>query len=95
MAPQWPRWPRVMSSDAPGVAPAAGILSIRVTDANAQSDVFTLSQAIVAAVDAGAQIINISLGGYDPSDVLTAPSTMRAAMAWSSWLRPAMTRRRN
>jgi hypothetical protein len=60
-----------MSSDAPGVAPAVGILSIRVTDANAQSDIFTVSQAIVAAVDAGAQLINISLGGYDPSDVLT------------------------
>ena len=60
-----------ISSDAPGVAPAVGILSIRVTDANAQSDIFTVSQAIVAAVDAGAQIINISLGGYDPSDVLT------------------------
>jgi hypothetical protein len=61
-----------MSSDAPGVAPAVGILSIRVTDANAQSDIFTVSQAIVAAVDAGARIINISLGGYDPSDVLTS-----------------------
>jgi hypothetical protein len=60
-----------MLSDAPGVAPAVGILSIRVTDANAQSDIFTVSQAIVAAVDAGGQIVNISLGGYDPSDVLT------------------------
>ena len=58
------------AADAPGVAPAANILSVRVTDANAQSDVFTLSQAIVAAIDAGVQIINISLGGYDPSSVL-------------------------
>jgi hypothetical protein len=58
------------AADAPGVAPAATILSVRVTDANAQSDVFTLSEAIVAAVDAGVQIINISLGGYDPSSVL-------------------------
>jgi hypothetical protein len=60
-----------ISPDAPGVAPAAGILSIRITDANAQSDVFTLSQAIVAAVDAGAQILNISLGGYDGGNLLT------------------------
>jgi hypothetical protein len=60
-----------MSPDAPGVAPAAGILSIRITDANAQSDVFTLSNAIVAAVDAGAQIINISLGGYETNGLLT------------------------
>lgn len=56
---------------APGVAPAADILSIRVTDANAQSDVFTVAQGILAAVDAGAQIINVSLGGYDTSSVLT------------------------
>ena len=59
------------AADAPGVAPAANILSIRVTDANAQSDAFTLSQAIVAAVDAGVPIINISLGGYEPSRVLS------------------------
>ena len=59
-----------MSADAPGVAPAAGILSIRITDANAQSDVFTLSTAIIAAVDAGAQIVNISLGGYDTNALL-------------------------
>jgi hypothetical protein len=59
-----------MSPDAPGVAPAASILSIRVTDANAQSDVFTLSGAIIAAVDAGVQIINISLGGYETDTLL-------------------------
>jgi hypothetical protein len=57
--------------DAPGVAPAADILSIRVTDASAQSDVFTIAQAILAAADAGAQIINISLGGYETSTTLT------------------------
>jgi hypothetical protein len=58
------------SADAPGVAPAANILSIRITDANAQSDVFTLSEAIVAAVDAGAQIVNVSLGGYETNNLL-------------------------
>jgi hypothetical protein len=57
--------------DAPGVAPAADILSIRVTDANTQSDVFTVAQAILTAVDAGAQIINISLGAYETSGLLT------------------------
>jgi hypothetical protein len=57
--------------DAPGVAPAADVLSIRVTDASAQSDVFTIAQAILAATDAGAQIINISLGGYETSPALT------------------------
>jgi hypothetical protein len=58
------------SPDAPGVSPAANILSIKVTDANTQSDVFTLSQAILAAVDSGVQIINISLGGYDTDSLL-------------------------
>jgi hypothetical protein len=57
--------------DAPGVAPSAGILSIKVTAADGTSDIFTVSQAIVAAVDSGAQIINISMGGYQTSNVLT------------------------
>ena len=57
--------------DAPGVAPAANLLSIRITDASGQSDIFTVAQAIVAAVDAGAPIINISFGGYATSGVLT------------------------
>jgi hypothetical protein len=58
--------------DAPGVAPSASVLSIRVTDASGVSDLFTISQAIVAAVDAGAKIINISLGGYSTGAVLEA-----------------------
>jgi hypothetical protein len=57
--------------DAPGVAPSAGILSIKVTAADGTSDIFTVSQAIVAAVDSGAQIINISMGGYQTSNILT------------------------
>lgn len=59
-----------VAPDAPGVAPSAGILSIRVTDTAGTSDIFTVSQAILAAVDAGAQIINISMGGYSTSDTL-------------------------
>ena len=58
------------AADAPGVAPSAGILSLRVTDASGTSDLFTLAQAIVTAVDAGAQILNISMGGYDTNAVL-------------------------
>ena len=38
--------------DAPGVAPSANLLSIRVTDSSGTSDIFTISHAIVAAVDA-------------------------------------------
>lgn len=58
--------------DAPGVSPSANILSVRVTDANGSSDIFTVSRAILAAVDAGAQIINISLGGYATTTTLDA-----------------------
>ncbi len=60
------------AADAPGVAPAANLLSIRVTDTSGTSDLFTISQAIVAAVDAGARIVNISLGGYSTGAVLDA-----------------------
>ncbi len=57
---------------AQGIAGAANILSIRVTDDSGLSDIFTLSQGILAATDAGAQVINISLGGYDTNSVLAA-----------------------
>lgn len=58
------------SADAPGVAPAADILSIRVLNTDDKSDVFTVVQGIVAAVDSGARIINLSLGGYSTSEAL-------------------------
>jgi hypothetical protein len=73
--------------DAPGVAPAADLLSIRVTDASGQSDIFTVAQAIVAAVDAGAEIINISLGGYETNSSLTnaiAYASQRGAIVVAS-----------
>jgi hypothetical protein len=60
------------SADAPGVAPAASLLSIRVTDTGGTSDVFAVAQGIVAAVDSGAKVINISLGGYATSAALDA-----------------------
>jgi hypothetical protein len=66
------------ASDAPGVAPAASLLSIRVTDANSTSDTFTIAHAIVAAVDAGAKVINVSLGGYSTSATLDAAITYAA-----------------
>ena len=61
-----------LSPDAPGVAPSASLLSVRVTDATGASDLFTVAQAIVAAVDAGAKILNLSLGGYGTGPALTA-----------------------
>jgi len=59
------------SPGAMGVAPGANLLSIRVTNSEGTSDIFTLAQGIQAAVDAGAQIINISLGSYNDSAVLS------------------------
>jgi hypothetical protein len=60
-----------LAPDAAGVAPGASLLSIRVTDATGTSDIFTLAQAIVAAVDAGAKIVNVSLGGYGTNSTLS------------------------
>ncbi len=64
-----------LAPDAPGVAPAASLLSIRVTDANGTSDIFTVAQGIIAAADAGAKIVNISLGGYATNAALDAAIT--------------------
>ena len=58
-------------ADALGIAPDANLLSIRATDDTGTSDMFTIASAIIAAVDNGAQIINISLGGYGGSIVLS------------------------
>lgn len=55
---------------APGIAPGSDILSIRVLDSNGEGDAFTLAQGIIAAANAGAQVINMSLGGYSDSGVL-------------------------
>lgn len=51
----------------PGVAPGSEIISVRIANDLGQSDSFTLSQGIVAAVDAGAQLINISMGSFGDS----------------------------
>lgn len=56
--------------DAPGVAPSANILSIRVTDTSGVSDTFTVAAAILAATNAGAKVINVSLGGYATNSAL-------------------------
>jgi hypothetical protein len=55
---------------APGVAPAAHILDIRVANAEGYSTSSTLAQGIIAATDRGARVINISLGGYGDSAIL-------------------------
>ena len=54
-----------------GVAPAADILSIRVTNENGSSDSFTLAEAIIQAVDGGAEVINISMGSSVDSRIVS------------------------
>jgi len=54
----------------PGVAPSSPIISIRVANDLGQSDSFLLAQGIVAAVDSGAQLINISLGSFGDSSLV-------------------------
>ncbi|MCX6937437.1 MAG: S8 family serine peptidase [Verrucomicrobia bacterium] len=58
--------------DARGVAPGATVLSVRVTGADGAGDTFSVARGVVAAIEAGAQVINISLGGYATSSVLGA-----------------------
>ncbi len=53
-----------------GVAPAALILSVQVMDDRGEGDTFTLAKGIVAAVDRGAKVINISLGSRGDSIIL-------------------------
>ncbi len=54
----------------PGVSPDASILDVRVANDKGFSVTSVLSQGIVQATDMGAQVINISMGGYDDSQVL-------------------------
>jgi len=56
----------------PGVAPGSSILSIQVADAAGYSDSFKIAEGILAAVDAGVDIINISMGSSGDSAVLRA-----------------------
>ncbi len=51
----------------PGVAPGADIVSIRIANDLGQSDSFLLAQGIVAAADARAKLINISMGSFGDS----------------------------
>ena len=66
------------NSNAEGVAPAADILSIKITGADGMSDSFTLGKAIIEAVDQGADVINVSLGSYGDS------SLVRDAVAYAT-----------
>ena len=53
-----------------GIDPAAKILSFDVFDEDLWTFDYTIANAILEAVNQGAKVINISIGGYSPSDVL-------------------------
>ena len=53
-----------------GVAPGCEILSYRVIDGTGKTDSYTVASAIVNAVQDGADLINLSLGGEQGSEVL-------------------------
>lgn len=52
------------------IAPATDILSVRIADDAGQSDSFLLSEGIVAGIDAGVNIINISMASYGNATLL-------------------------
>lgn len=51
----------------PGVAPGAELLSVRISNDEGYSDSFLLSKGIIEAVDAGAELINISMSSFGDS----------------------------
>ena len=55
---------------APGVAPAAGLVSVRVGDESGKADSYALAAGILASLDAGVQIINISMGTTEDNPLI-------------------------
>lgn len=62
----------------PGVAPSTQLIDVRVADSTGNSSSFQLAEGIVTAVDAGANVINISMGSYGDSILV------RDAVAYAS-----------
>lgn len=53
-----------------GLAPGTTLLSYRVADDSGSSNSFTLAEAVIAAADSGAHVINISMGSQGNSVIL-------------------------
>jgi len=56
--------------NAPGVSPAATLISIRVIDESRQTDAFAVAAGIIAAIDEGAQLMNLSLGTEEDNPLI-------------------------
>lgn len=54
----------------PGVAPGADLIAVRIANDDGQSDSFLLAKGVVSAIDAGAKIINISMGSFGDSAIV-------------------------
>ena len=59
-------------SELTGLAPSIELLSIPVLDNNGEGSAFDLAMGIIAVVDAGANVISMSLGSYTTSPLLKA-----------------------
>lgn len=55
---------------AAGVSPASQLIDVRVANSEGISDSFLLAEGIITAVDAGADVLNISLGSLGDSPVV-------------------------
>ncbi len=59
-----------MRDMAPGIAPSAELISVRVSDDNGLADSFAIAEGILAAVDEGADLINISMGTEEDNPLI-------------------------
>jgi serine protease AprX len=59
-----------------GVAPGALLLNARILDSEGNGELSDLIAAIEWAVDNGADVISISMGGFNPGDVQSKPECM-------------------
>lgn len=55
---------------APGIAPAATLISIRVMDSSLKADSFSVAAGLLAALDHRAQLVNLSLGSSEDNPMI-------------------------